>query len=232
MGDLVTYDYKDGIATITMDDGKANVLSPAMQGEINAALDQGTTDKAVVVLTGREGTFSGGFDLRVLTAGGPDAMSMLFGGFELAERLLGFPTPVVIAVSGHAIAMGAFLVLSADYRIGAAGAFKLQANEVAIGLPLPRSAVEVCRQRLSPTYFNRVTVLSEPISPDDAIAAGFLDKVVAPAELAEAAQATAARLAKLNMAAHIATKMTVRATALKAIRAAIDADKAQLGVKV
>jgi enoyl-CoA hydratase len=230
MGDLVSYDYKDNIATITMDDGKANVLSPAMQSEIHAALDQAAADKAVVVLTGREGTFSGGFDLKVLTGGGPAGVGMVFGGFELAERLLGFATPTIIACSGSAVAMGAFLVLSADYRIGVSGPFKLQANEVAIGLPMPRSATEICRQRLAPAHFNRVTLLSEPYSPEDAVAAGFLDKVVAPAELAEAARDHAAKLAKLNMAAHTASKAIVRAQALKAVHEGIAADKAQMGV--
>ncbi len=133
-----------------MDDGKVNVLSIPMLGEINAALDQAESAGAVVVLTGRDGRFSGGFDLAVLRAGGPDALTMLRGGFDLAERLLTFPTPVVVACSGHAIAMAAFLLLSGDYRIGAAGPFKITANEVAIGLPMPMAAIEICRQRLTP----------------------------------------------------------------------------------
>jgi len=228
MSDLVTYQLKESIATITMDDGKVNVLSPQMLAEINAALDQAMADRAVAVLTGRDGMFSAGFDLRVLTAGGPDALGMLRGGFELAERMLSFPTPVVIACNGHAVAMGVFLLLSGDYRVGAAGPYKIIANEVAIGLTMPRAAIEICRQRLAPAHFNRAVILAEPYSPEDAVAAGFLDRVAQPAELQEVARTTAAQLGKLNIAAHTASKLRAREQALQAIRAGIEADDASL----
>lgn len=228
MGDLVTYEARESIATITMDDGKVNVLSLQMLAAINAALDEAKADRATVVLSGREGTFSAGFDLRVLTAGGPDALAMLLGGFELSERLLSFPMPVVIACTGNAIAMGVFLLLSGDYRVGAAGSYKIQANEVAIGLTMPRAAVEICRQRLAPSHFNRAVILSETYAPDDAVTGGFLDRVVPTGELAEVAREVAGRMAKLNLAAHAASKLRAREPALKAIRAAIEADGVQL----
>ena len=121
MGTPVTYELDGGIATLTMDDGKANVLSLEMLAALNASLDQAVADQAVVVLTGRPGLFSAGFDLAVLTAGGTAAADMLNGGFKLAERLLSFPTPTVIACPGHAIAMGVFVLLTAGYRLGASG---------------------------------------------------------------------------------------------------------------
>lgn len=226
MSGLVTYRLKDSIATITMDDGKVNALSLQMFKELNTALDQAVTDRAVVLFTGREGVFSAGFDLKVLGAGGPDAAAMFLSGFEFAERILSFPRPVVIACNGHAIAMGVFLLLSGDYRIGAAGPYRITANEVAIGVTMPRTAVEICRQRLSPAHFNRAIALAETYSPDEAVGAGFLDRVVQPAELQDAARSTASQLAKLNMDAHAASKLRARDQALKAVRAAIEADKA------
>ncbi len=228
MSDIVTYQLEDAIATITMDDGKVNALSPQMFSELNAAFDQAKTDGAVVVFTGREGKFSAGFDLGVLGAGGTDAAALIRSGFELAERILSFPTPVVIACNGHAIAMGVFLVLSGDYRIGVDGPYKITANEVAIGMTLPRTAVEICRQRLAPAHFNRVTILAEPYSPTDAVGAGFLDRVVDAAKLQEAARSTAAQLAQLDLNAHAATKLRVRESALKAIHESIEADDADL----
>jgi enoyl-CoA hydratase len=224
MNPLVTYQLKDSIATITMDDGKANVLSPRMLSELNGALDRAATDKAVVVLTGRPGMFSAGFDLNVLGAGGADAPKMLMSGFELGERILSFPKPVLIACSGHALAMGVFLVLSADYRIGAEGAFKIGANEVAIGLTMPWFGVEIARQRLAPAHFNRALINAEIYSPHDAVVAGFLDRVVPASDLLDEAHKTATALARLNMAAHTATKLRARKQALKAIREAIEAD--------
>ncbi|MGA9722911.1 MAG: crotonase/enoyl-CoA hydratase family protein [Candidatus Binatus sp.] len=168
-----TYQLKDSVATITMDDGKVNVMSVAMLSALNGALDKAVADRAIVVLTGRPGVFSAGFDLTTLTAGGPDAQKMLRMGFELGYRLLSFPTPVVVACTGHAIAMGVFLVLAADYRLGADGPFRIGANEVAIGLTMPHFGVEMCRQRLTPAHFNRAVIFSEMFSPTEAVTAGF-----------------------------------------------------------
>jgi enoyl-CoA hydratase len=226
MGTPVTYRLEDSIATITMDDGVRNALSIGMFDAINAALDRAAADRAVVLLTGREGVFSAGFDLRTLGGGGADAFRMVKTGFELAERILSFPAPVVVACTGHAIAMGAFLLLSGDYRVGAAGPHKIGANEVAIGITMPFFAIEICRQRLAPTYFARSVINAEIYRPEEAVAAGFLDRVVPSSELHDAARAAAAQLAKLSIDVHTATKLRAREQGLKAIRAAIEADGA------
>jgi enoyl-CoA hydratase len=228
MDALATYILRESVGTIVMDDGKMNVLSPRMLVDLNRALDRALEDHAVVALTGRTGVFSAGFDLKVLTAGGEEALAMLKAGFELAERLLSFPTPVVIACPGHALAMGVFLLLSADYRLGADGAFRIGANEVAIGLTMPRAAVAICRQRLSPAHLTRAVIDAEIYSPVDAVAAGFLDRVVPAAELSSQTETIAANLAKLNMTAHAATKLRVRDDFLRALRAAIVADDQEL----
>jgi enoyl-CoA hydratase len=228
MSSPATYRLKDSVATITMDDGKVNVMSVAMLSALNVALDQAAADHAVVVLTGRPGTFSAGFDLKTLTAGGPDAQKMVTMGFELGHRMLSFPTPIVVACTGHAIAMGVFLVLAADYRIGADGPFKIGANEVAIGITMPHFGVEMCRQRLAPAHFNRAVIFSEMYSPTDAVQAGFLDRVVPASDLQSEAQKFATALTKLNMTVHAASKLRLREQTLKAISAAIKADNGTL----
>jgi enoyl-CoA hydratase len=222
---LVSYQLEDSIATITMDDGKVNALSPQMLAELAAAFDRAAADRAVVVLTGRPGVFCAGFDLNVLRSGGS---TMVRDGFELAARILSFPAPVLIACTGHAVAMGVFLLLSGDYRVGAAGPYKITANEVALGLTVPRAALEICRQRLTPAHLNRALLLAEVFSPDNAVAAGFLDLVAAADELADVARSTAARLATLDMDAHAATKLRARDHTLKALRAAIDTGDADI----
>jgi len=224
MAPLVTYRLEDEIAVITMDDEKVNVLTLSMILELKAALDRAQADRHVVVLKGREGVFSAGFDLTILRSGGYQALEMLRAGFEPAERVLAFPTPVVVAVSGHAVAMGLFLVQSGDYRIGVAGPYKLTANEVAIGLTMPRAAVEILRQRLTPSHFNRAAILAETFSPDDSLGAGILDRVVAASDLDEAARSTAKRLAGLDLDAHAASKQRARHHSLCALRAAIESD--------
>lgn len=224
----LTYDRHGPVATIRMDDGKVNCLSPRMLQELNHALDRAASDGATVLLTGRGGCFSAGFDLAVLGPGGDPAHQMVRAGFELAGRILSFPTPVLIACSGHAVAMGAFLLLSADVRIGADGPFEITANEVAIGLTMPHAAVAICRHRLTPAAFNRAMVVAEVFSPEAAAVAGFLDRVVPQAGLLQTAQETAAALGQLDMAAHAATKLRARQDLLEALRAAIEADAAGL----
>ena len=225
---LVTHESDGTVATITMDDGKVNVLSLQMLMEVNAALDRATADRQVVVLTGREGIFSAGFDLTVLRAGTYEAIEMLRAGFELAERLLAFPTPVVVAVPGHAIAMGLFLALAGDFRVGARGPFRLTANEVAIGMTLPHAALEILRHGVAPSYFTRVALLAEPFTPDDAVGAGMLSTVVEPAALLDTARTTGAAAAALDLEAHVATKRRARADTLRALRAAIETDFSDL----
>jgi enoyl-CoA hydratase len=229
MGDLVSYEVDGRVATISMDDGKVNVLSFRMLDELNAALDRAESDRSVVILRGREGVFSAGFDLSVLRGGAPDdTVKMLKSGFELSYRLLSFPTPVVISCTGHAIAMGVFVLLSGDYRVGVAGGpYKVTANEVAIGMTLPRAAIEICRQRLDPAHFNRAAILAEVFSPETAVDAGFLDRVVPAAEMAGAVRASAELMATLDPSAHTATKLRARDATLSALRAAIEADDAE-----
>ena len=227
MGSAVTYELDDSVAWITLDDGKVNALSGPKFAALDDAFDQAESDQAVVVLYGRPGIFSAGFDLNVLREGGHEAALMLQRGFKLAERMLSFPTPVVVACPGHAIAMGVFLVLSADYRIGVTGSFRFTANEVAIGLTMPRAAVEICRQRLAPAQFNRAVMLAETFSPKEAVEAGFLDRVVDPADLQQSARDTALLLCSLDLQAHRLTKQRARAHLLHDLRAAIDEDGAE-----
>jgi enoyl-CoA hydratase len=220
----VSYELDGRIATIAMDDGKVNALSIAMLRELHGAFDQAELDQAIVVLTGRENYFSAGFDLKVFAAGGEGIMEMLRLGATLAERVLGFPTPVLTACSGHAIAAGTFLPLCADARIGVEGPFRIGLNEVKIGLTVPWFAIEIARQRLHPAHFARAVVNAATYSPSEAVAAGFLDRVVQPHELAQASLETAQELCELNAEAHTATKLRVREQALSLLRAAIESE--------
>ena len=209
------YELTDGIATITMDDGKVNAVSPDMSTELLGHLDRAEAEEAkVVVLTGRERTLSAGFDLKVEPAGWPAMMAV---GARLSARMLSFPRPVVVACPGNAIAMGAFLLLSADYRIGADGEGRIGLNEVAIGLTLPWFAIEIARHRLPRPAFDRCTVTGVLLDPQEACAVGFLDEVVSADQLQDATLTAARQLATINAAAHAATKLRIRREVLAGI---------------
>lgn len=224
MSELVRYEPAGTFSTIVMDDGRANVMSVEMLKALNEAFDRAEADKAIVLLCGREKIFSGGFDLATFQKGKQALFDMLKAGAETAERLLAYPHPLVIACSGHAIAMGVFLLLAGDARIGAHSEYKIHANEVEIGLTLPRFATEMCRQRLTPQAFQRAAILAQPYTPEQAVAAGFLDRLVPKEALLVAGREEAASMARLNRAAHTATKLRVREEALKRLRAGIEAD--------
>jgi enoyl-CoA hydratase len=222
MNDLVTYELDDVVGTITMDDGKVNALSVAMLGEVHAALDRAEGDGAIVVLTGRAGCFSAGFDLPTMRARDENTVAMLRSAFDLAVRLLTFPKPVVIACSGHAYAMGALLLPCGDSRVGAAGPYRITTNEVLIGITMPRSAIELCRHRLTPRHLHRALALAEVYAPEDAVEAGFLDHVVSPDRLRDTARDVARGFASLDPAAYQATKARLCEDMLPRLQRLID----------
>ncbi len=220
----VQYSLNDRVATIRIDDGKRNALSPQVLRAIYAALDRAESDKALVILTGRESVFSAGFDLNVMKRGGLSALGMLRAGYALTARILAYPYPVIAACNGHVMAMGVFLMLSADYVIGSRGDFKISANEVAIGLTMPRVAAAMLKHRLTPAAYQRAVNLSEYFDAESALQAGFFDELVDPAELMSRAEALATELRKLDERAHKASKRRIRAALIRKIRLSIPLD--------
>ena len=220
----VQYKLQDQVATIRIDDGKRNALSPQVLREINQALDRAESDRAIVIMTGRESVFSAGFDLHVMKRGGINALRMLRAGYAMTARVMSYPYPVIAACNGHALAMGVFLMLSADYVIGSRGDFKIAANEVAIGLTMPRVAAAMLRHRLNPAVFQRAVTLSEYFDVESAASAGFFDELVDPTDLIIRAEARAAELRELDERAHSASKRRIRAALIRKIRLSIPLD--------
>ncbi len=220
----VQYSLQGRIATLRIDDGKRNALSLEILQAIYRALDRAESDAAIVIITGRESVFSAGFDLGVMKRGGLEALRMLGAGYALTARVLSYPHPVIAACNGHALAMGVFLMLSADYVIGSRGDFKIAANEVAIGLKMPRVAAAMLRHRLTPAAFQRAVVLSEYFDVESAQSAGFFDEVVDPAELITRAEAHAKSLQALDQRAHTASKRRIRAALIRRIRYSVPLD--------
>ena len=229
MSELISYHLEDGIATLTLSNGKVNAISPDVIAAFNAALDQAVTDRAVVIITGQPGILSGGYDLKVMTSGPKEAMALVTAGSTLARRLLSHPFPVIVACPGHAVAKGAFLLLSADYRIGVDGPFSIGLNEVQIGMTMHHAGIELARDRLRRSAFHRSVINAEVFDPVAAVDAAFLDKVVPAEQLQDAALAAARELKKLNMLAHKNTKLKVRKALLETLDNAIMLDQEHMG---
>ena len=232
MSGLITYRRNESIAVITMDDGKVNALGPAMQQALNEALDNADHDDVgAVIIAGNHRVFSAGFDVKILKAGEMQpAIDMFRGGFELAYRLLSYPKPVVMACTGPAIAMGAFLLCSGDHRIAAPG-YNIQANEVAIGIVLPYAASAIMKLRLTPSAYQQAVGLSKTFFGETALAAGFIDEIDLPEMVLSRADEAALEFTKLDLGAHMASKLRARADALTELRAGIDGLPAEFGAQ-
>ncbi|WP_165664191.1 crotonase/enoyl-CoA hydratase family protein [Metapseudomonas otitidis] len=229
MSELISYQLEDGIATLTLSNGKVNAISPDVIAAFNAALDRAEQDRAIVILTGQPGILSGGYDLKVMTSGPQNAVNLVAAGSTLARRMLAHPYPIIVACPGHAVAKGAFLLLSADYRIGVEGPFNIGLNEVQIGMTMHHVGIELARDRLRKSAFHRSVINGEMFDPQGALDAGFLDKVVPAETLLPTALAAAQQLKKINMTAHRNTKLKVRKALLETLDQAIEMDKQHLG---
>lgn len=223
MTELTTYEQVGDVALIIMDDGKANAFGPPMIAAVDAMLDRAADDAKAVVLTGRPGIFSGGFDLNVIRGGdATQARAQALGGARLMMRLYGWPQPLVVAASGHAIALGAFCVLAGDHRLGADGEFRIGLNEVAIGATLPPFAWLLAKERLSKRYLTQATLTAKMYEPNGACDAGFLDEVVVADKLRNVALERAAQLAELDANAYAGMKQGLRGESIDAVLAGLE----------
>ena len=229
MSELVSYQIADGVATLTLCNGKANAVSHEVIAGLHGALDRALQDKAVVVITGQPGILSGGYDLKVMTSSPQNAIALVTSGSGLARRMLAHPYPIIVACTGHAVAKGAFLLLSADYRIGVDGPFTIGLNEVRIGMTMHHVGIELARDRLRKSAFQRAVINAEMFNPQSARDAGFLDAVVPAEQLISAALAMAQQLRQINLQAHAATKLKVRKQLLETLDRAIELDKTAWG---
>lgn len=228
----VTCSVDGAVATITLDDGKANALSHSLLDEFDRSIDEALAAEArVLVVVGRDGKFSAGFDLSVMTAGPEQARDLLRKGADLALRLFELPIPVVFAVTGHALAMGGIILCCADLRIGASGPYKIGLPEVRIGMPVPAFAVELCRDRLSPRWFTRAVMLGERLDPQQALDAGFFDEVAELDQVRDRALSAAGEFAEqVGRGPFRLTRTTARQALAAHLREILDADMESFGV--
>ena len=178
---MINVDIRNDVAYIEMNDGKANVFSPAMIEGFNAALDKAEAEATAVVISGAGDKFSAGFDLSVMQQGGNAQWEMILGGFELLVRLYEHPQPVISAVGGHALGMGAFTLLVSDTRIGIEGDYKLGLPETMGNMQFTNFLVAILQAELNPMFMKSAALQSQFCNPKSAVTAGFLDLVV-PAE--------------------------------------------------
>ena len=224
----VSYELDGDVAVVRLDDGKANALSPAVIEALEAAADRAEREASALVLLGREKRLSAGFDLTVMSGEVEAMRALVVAGGELMVRLYLSPVPVVVGCTGHALAAGAILLLSSDYRVGADGAFKIGLNEVAIQMTLPSFGVELGRDRLAKRHFTQAVTQARIYDPAGAVEAGYLDEVVPPDQVVAVALEHGRRLAQLPRSSFHGTKLKERGPTAENVRRGIVADIAAL----
>lgn len=222
---LATLSHDEDVSIITLDDGKANVFSPAMIAAVNECLDNVPTEKGALIITGRPGMFSAGFDLKIIGTGDLNAIvEMSYSGFRLLSRIFSFPRPVIGACSGHGIALGTFLLCCCDYRIGAKGEFLIGANEMRTNMVIPTPILELIKYRVSQPHKYRAILGAEMYPIEKAIEAGLVDEVVDADKLMEITLLKAKDLATMGHPSYTLTKELYIEEPLKKINDAINAD--------
>ena len=224
----LTYTLEDKIAVVRMDDGKANALSDAMIDALLEALARAENEASAMVLLGREGRFSGGFDLKVMMTSPAAAKALLTHGVDLYMKLYGSKVPLVIGCTGHALAGGSLLLLCGDIRVGAEGPFRIGLNEVEIGMPVPVLAMELARDRLEETELTKATILATIYDPAGAKRAGYLDEVVPADSVLARAKEEAQKLTRLGKVPFEQSKIRLRKKTIDHIYATLESDMASL----
>ncbi len=220
--EFVTSEIQDGICVLRLDHGKPNSISQAVAEELMNAFDEAEKSADAIVLFGKAGMFSGGFDLATMSSGPAATRAMLKAGARLLMSIFNHPKPVVIGCGGHAIAMGTFIAMAGDERIGAEGDFKIGMNETAIGMTLPTFAFELARARLSKRHFDRALIHSTIYDPAGAVEVGILDRLVSPDRLETECIEAAVRLATLKQPAFRNNKRIAHAETVELILSTLD----------
>ena len=211
MTDLVSFAQQDGVATLTLDDGKVNALSLPMAQAIGAGLDRAVAEAKIVIIRGRPGVLCGGFDLKVIRGGdAAQRTAMTDAGMALLARLYLHPQPLIFACTGHSVAAGGLMLLTGDVRIGVRGAFRIGLNETAIGLSLPHLGIELARDRLAPSALTQSVIRATLYTPDEAATAGYLDEAVDDGAFDDTLAKHAQGLLALDATAYAATKRRLR----------------------
>lgn len=219
---MITYTTEGDVAVLHMDDGKANVVGHTLIDAIHENLDRAEKEAKAVVLAGREGMFSGGFDLSEFAKGAEASMALVQRGFPMLLRLFTHPQPIVAACTGHGIAAGSFMILACDTRIGANGNFKHRLPETAIGMTLPGVLHEFAAARLSPRFLTAAVIQAKVFNPEQAVEAGFLDETCDTDQVLPRAIEEAQELAQLPTKIYAQNKLDCRQYSIQRMQESID----------
>lgn len=201
-----------------------NALDPplirALSAQIGAAADEGAR---AIVVAGAPGMFSAGLDVPALLVLDRAGIRAFWDDFFGVMRTIALsPVPIAFAITGHSPAGGAVLAIFGDYRVMAEGEYRIGLNEVQVGLPVPPVIATAYARLVGPRRAEQLLVTGSLLTPADALAAGLVDRVVAPERVVPVAHEWARTIAALPAHACAETRRTARAALAEAF-GAVDA---------
>lgn len=225
---MISLNIENHVANILIDDGRANVISKHVADDFIEALDEAEQSAKATIVTGGGDKFCAGFDLQTVKSAGKVQVEMVTSGFTLLYRLYSHSLPLIAACNGHAIGMGAFILLCSDTKIGAKHEYKIGLPETAGGMPFTPLLVSILQRELHRPSYNSTALQSQMCSPENAVKANFLDLLVDAEELAATAQMAAQQLMQLPLEQYGENKLMLRHATLTKIKAELQ----ELGVSL
>jgi enoyl-CoA hydratase len=218
----------DAVATIRIDDGKANAFNEGLLSALSDALDVAIAQDRAALIVGRDGFLSAGFDLSVMRAGADARRTLVLAGLELALKIFESPVPVVVCCTGHAIAAGTLLLLPSEHVLVADTPVKIGFNETTIGIELSPFVLELARYRLLPAAYNQI-LHGQLLGAAAAQRAGYVDEVVPPDELLPRSLEVARHFAGLDPLSYRRTKEALRSHTSSILRADLEDRRGKVG---
>jgi len=220
---MINLNIQNNVAHIELSDGKANVFTPDVIESFNQALEKAEAEAKAVVISGGGDKFSAGFDLSIMQQSDNAQWDLVLRGFKLLLRVYRHPQPVVCAVGGHALGLGAFLLLVSDTRIGIQGDYKIGLPETAGSMQFTNFLVTILKAELNPMYIKSAALQSQFCNPKSAINAGFLDLVVPAEQLNTTVEKAVEGLKSLPLKQYAYNKLELRTNDLDTLESHLKA---------
>ena len=208
---MVKTEINDGIAFLTLNDGKVNALTLDLMNAFTNGLEEIHISEAkAVIVTGTCNSFSAGIDLVKMLKEGDEYRSD-FGDTlnQFLRHIITFEKPVIAAVNGHAVAGGCILTAACDYRIMADTNIKIGVTELKVGVPFPSVPMEVLRHVVHQGFLSEVAYLGKLYSPQEGMERGLVNEVVPPDELMDRALEVANELGNAPLEAFRLVKASI-----------------------
>ena len=218
----MTYTIENNRADITMDDGKANAMDFHYFEEMNSALTEiESSGSRVLTIKGRQGFFSGGLDLKLMSTLAPNDIDGLAETFARTMlRVFSYPIPTVALCTGHAIAGGAMLAFACDRRHIMNGNYRIQVNEIAIGIPLPSWMLLIGRSAIPSALRTEALLHAKTYTPKEAHDAGIFHSLFDNGQdITAAVHSEAEALKSLHTPAYATSKKRLREKEMKEVLA-------------